>query len=181
MPRINPIDPSTATGDAATHLATVRKMLGGTPNLFTTAAHSPAALGALLGMITNLGKGVLGGKTGELIAVTVANANRCGYCLAAHTALGLGAGLSASALQSARHAQADDVKTTAVLTLAAAINQSRGQIDDATLTAARAAGVTDAEIVEVVAAVAANVFTNYLNNVARTTIDFPEIPLTAAA
>ena len=96
-------------------------------------------------------------------------------------ALGLGAGLSASALQSARHAQAADAKTAALLTLAAAINQSRGQIDDATLAAARTAGVTDAEIVEVVAAVATNVFTNYLNNVARTTIDFPEVPLTAAA
>ncbi len=181
MPRINPIDPSAATGDAATHLATVRKMLGGTPNLFTTVAHSPAALGALLGMLANLGKGVIGGKTGELIAVTVANANRCGYCLAAHTALGLGAGLSPSALDSARSAQAADARTAALLTLAAAINKSRGQIDDATLAAARAAGVTDAQIVEVVAFVALNVFTNYLNNVAKTTIDFPEIPLVAAA
>jgi hypothetical protein len=32
-----------------------------------------------------------------------------------------------------------------------------------------------------VAHVALNVFTNYLNNVAKTMIDFPEVPLIAAA
>ena len=146
MPRIQPIDPATATGDTAAHLDTSRKMFGGTPNLVTTAAHSSAALGAMLSLFANVGKSSLGAKTGELIAIAVAQSNGCRYCLAAHTAIGGSVGLSGAALADAR-----------------------------------AAGVTDAEMVEVVAHVALNVFTNYLNNVADTAVDFPEVPFAAAA
>jgi uncharacterized peroxidase-related enzyme len=181
MPRISPIDPSTATGETAAQLAVARKMFGGTPNLVTTAAHSPAAVGAMLSLFSHLGKASLGPRAGEQIAIAVAQSNGCGYCLSAHTAIGAMHGLTPAALASARRAQAADPKTAALLTLAVAINRSRGHIDDATLAAARADGLTDAEIVEVVAHVALNVFTNYLNSVAETTIDFPEVSLTAAA
>ena len=51
-----------------------------------------------------------------------------------------------------------DARTAALLDLAVAINQSRGRISDHSLAAARAAGIVDAEIVEVVAHVALNVF-----------------------
>lgn len=181
MPRISPLDPATATGDTATHLDAVRRLLGGTPNLFTTAAHSPVALGVLASMFASLGKSSVGGRTGELLAIAIAQSNGCGYCLAAHTAIGTSLGLGADALSAARTASAADARTTAILSLAVSINRSRGKIADAELTAARAAGLSDREIVDVVALVALNVFTNYLNNVAETTIDFPEVPLLAAA
>ena len=181
MPRITPIDPATATGAAAAHLAATKKMLGATPNLFTTAARSPASLAAMNSLFATLGKAPLGGKIGELIAVAIAQSNGCAYCLSAHSAIGASLGLSAEALASARLARSVDQRTEAILTLAAAINQARGKIDDATLASARLAGLTDAEIVEIVAHVALNVFTNYLNNVAETTIDFPVVPLAAAA
>jgi len=181
MPRITPIDPTAATGETAFHLQTSRKMFGGTPNLVTTAAHSPAAVGAMLSMFANVGQSSLGPRAGELIAIAVAQSNRCGYCLSAHTAIGETVGLTALALSAARHAESIDPRTAALLRLAVAINTSRGQIDDATLAVARTAGLSDADIVEVVAHVALNVFTNYLNNVADTTIDFPEVSLAAAA
>jgi uncharacterized peroxidase-related enzyme len=181
VPRIQPIDPTAATGVTATHLDTCRKMFGGTPNLFTTAAHSPAALGALLALFANVGKSSLGAKTGELIAVAIAQSNGCRYCLAAHTAIGTSLGVSAVALSEARQARAADARTAALLDLAVAINQSRGRIADQSLAAARAAGISDAEIIEVVAHIALNVFTNYMNNVAGTTVDFPEVPFAAAA
>jgi alkylhydroperoxidase family enzyme len=85
------------------------------------------------------------------------------------------------ALEAARVGKSTEAKTAGVLRLATAINESRGRIDDATLAAARLAGLTDAEIVEVVGLVALNVFTNYLNNVAKTALDFPEVPAGAAA
>jgi uncharacterized peroxidase-related enzyme len=181
MPRIQPIEPSTATGVTATHFATTRKMLGGIPNLFATAANAPAAFGALLDMFANTGKSSLGGRTGELIAITVAQSNGCGYCLSAHSAIGKTLGLSDAALSSARTARATDSRTEALLQLAKAINESRGHVSDATLADARTAGISDAEIVELVAHVALNVFTNYLNTVAQTTIDFPEVSLSLAA
>ncbi len=89
MPRIQPIDPSTATGDTAIQLAIAGKMFGATPKLVTTAANSPAA--------------------------------------------------------------------------------------------ARLAGITDAEVIEIVGHVALNVFANYLNNVSDTEINFPVVALDAAA
>jgi uncharacterized peroxidase-related enzyme len=181
LSRIQPIDPSHATGAAAEQLAAARKMFGGTPNLVTTAAHSPAALGAMLSLFSTIGKTSLGAATGEQIAIAFAMANGCGYCLAAHTALGANYNLSPAALAEARQGRATDARTTALMSLAIAINDARGQVDDATLRRARAAGITDGEIVEVVAHVALNAFTNYLNNVAETPIDFPEVPLLAVA
>ena len=181
MPRITPIDPATATGDAAAHLATTKKMFGGTPNLFTTAAHAPVALKAMNELFATLGKSSLGPKQGELLAIAVAQSNGCGYCLSAHTAIGGMYGLDASALAVARTAGSSDPKTSAVLQLAVVINSSRGRITDAQLALARAAGISDQEVVEVVAHVALNVFTNYLNNLAGTAIDFPIVALDQAA
>jgi uncharacterized peroxidase-related enzyme len=181
MPRIRPIDPATATCEAATHLATTRKMFGGTPNLFTTAANAPAALNALLGLFASVGTSSLGAKRGEQIAIAIAQSNGCGYCLAAHTAIGGMNGLDPAALASAKQAASPDAKTAAILKLAVAINEKQGRIDDRALAAASAAGVTDAEVVEIVAHVALNVFTNYLNGVSQTEIDFPVVALDTAA
>lgn len=181
MTRIAPIDPATATGDAAQHLAATKKMFGGTPNLFTTAAQAPVALKAMNDLFATLGKSSLGAKQGELLAIAVAQSNRCGYCLSAHTAIGGMYGVEAGALAAAREAASADPKTTALLHLAVAINEARGHLSDAQLTEARMAGVTDQEMVEVVAHVALNVFTNYLNSVAGTEIDFPVVSLASAA
>jgi uncharacterized peroxidase-related enzyme len=181
MPRIQPVNVATATGEAAAQLAATKAAFGGTPNLFTTAAQSPAALEAMLGLFKSTGKSSLGAKIGEQIAVAVAQANGCGYCLSAHTAIGAMHGLDAATLAGARHAKSSSSKTAAILTLALAIVHTRGQVSDDALATARRAGVTDTEIVEIVAHVALNVFTNYLNNVAQTTIDFPEVALDAVA
>ena len=177
MPRIGPLDPATAAGDTATHLATARKMLGGTPNLVTTTAHSSAALGALISLFGYAGRTSLGARTAEQIALAVAQRNRCGYCLSAHTALGKLHGLDDATLTAARSAASRDARTAALLGLAVDITEARGHIEDASLGAARDAGLTDAEIVEVVFLVAFNVFTNYMNSVAQTTIDFPVVLL----
>jgi len=181
MPRIHPIDPTTATGETAAHLATARKMFGGTRNLVTTAGNAPATLGAMLGMFSNVGKGTLGGRIGEQIAIAVAQSNGCGYCLSAHTVIGKMHGLDPAELAAAKSAGSMDPRTAAILRLAVEINRSRGQVGDQVLTSARSAGITDAEIVEVVGHVALNVFTNYLNNVSETEIDFPVVALDVAA
>lgn len=181
MPRIAPVLPESVAGEAAKHLATTRKMFGGTPNLFTTAANAPATLGALNDMFANVGKGTLGPKVGEQIAIAIAQSNGCGYCMSAHHAIGKMHGLDAAELAAAKRATAPAPKTAALLQLAVAINQARGKLTDAELAQARAAGITDAEIIEVVGHVALNVFTNYLNNVSQTTIDFPVVALEAAA
>lgn len=180
MPRIHPVDPQHATGPVAQQLAATARALGGTPNMFRTAAHSPAALTAMNSLFGTLGKGQLGGAIGEQIAIAVANANGCAYCLAAHTALGAGHGVSAAELATARQGESAEPRARAAMALARAIVATRGRVDDAALAAARGAGLGDGEIVEVVAHVALNIFTNYLNNLAQTEVDFPAVALEAA-
>jgi AhpD family alkylhydroperoxidase len=123
----------------------------------------------------------LGGKVGEQVAVAIAQSNGCQYCLSAHTAIGGMHGVTAANLASARHGHSDDPKAQAAITLALEIVRTKGRVSDATLANARTAGLTDGEIVEVVGHVALNIFTNYLNNLADTDVDFPVVALEQAA
>lgn len=181
MPRIQPVDSATATGAAGEQLAATQKLFGSTPNMFATAAHSPATLAAMNGFFESMGKSSLGGKVGEQVAVAVAQSNGCQYCLSAHTAIGGMHGVSAANLASARDGRSDDTQAQAAISLALEIVRTKGRVSDATLAAARAAGFTDGDIVEVVGHVALNIFTNYLNNLADTEVDFPVVAIERAA
>lgn len=175
MTRIPALVPNQTTGTAKTLLDAVQKKLGVTPNLMRTLANSPAALDGYLQLSGALAHGVLPAKVREQVALAVAEANLCDYCLSAHTAIGKGAGLQPADIDAARHAKAGDAKVDAILKLARSIVVLRGKVTDAELAAARKAGVSDAEIVEVTVHVALNVLTNYVNHVADTEIDFPPV------
>jgi uncharacterized peroxidase-related enzyme len=178
--RITPVDPATATGKAKDLLGAVRAKLGVVPNLTRVLANSPAALQGYLGLSSALGGGALSPKQREQVALAVGEANRCGYCVSAHTFLGDKLGLSADDLLDARRGTASDPKTAALLQLAANVVERRGELEDEHIAKARAAGITEQELVEIVALVALNVFTNYLNHVAGTEIDFPLVSLESA-
>jgi uncharacterized peroxidase-related enzyme len=173
MPRIQPVDP--ANTEAKTHdlLEAVQKTLGLVPNLYRTAARSPAALEGLVALSGALARGAFRAGFRESIALAVAEANGCDYCLSAHSALGRGAGLSDEAIEKARRGTAVDQKTAAALGLARALVQNRGRISDPALDEVHRAGITDEEVMEVIANVVVNIFTNYVNIVAGTDIDFP--------
>ncbi|MCA0375548.1 MAG: carboxymuconolactone decarboxylase family protein [Gemmatimonadetes bacterium] len=181
MSRIRPVDATTTSPAAAEQLAVTRQMFGSVPNMFATAAQSAPTLAALNAFFAALGKAPLGGAVGEQVAIAVAQANGCGYCLSAHTAIGGMHRVSPANLAAARHGRSDDPTAQAAITLALEIVHTRGRVSDAALARARAAGLDDSAIVEVVGHVALNLFTNYLNNLADTAIDFPVVPLEQAA
>ena len=176
VPRIEPIQASSATPEQDRLLASVKKSMGMVPNLIATMARSPAVAQAYLGFGQMLSRGVLSSQTREQIILAVSEANQCEYCLAAHTALGLKAGLTREETLAARRGEADSVKTTGTLKLARQIVEARGHLSDEDIDTARIAGLTDAEIVEVVGVTALSLFTNYFNHVAGTEIDFPAAP-----
>lgn len=173
MTRIAPLDPAAAEGKAADLLAAVAKTLGMTPNLFRVAARSPAVLEGLLGLSGALGAGRLPARTREAIALSVAELNGCDYCLSAHAAIGRRVGLSEAEVGAARLGRSDDAERQAALEFARAVVTARGRVTDADVERARSADLDDGALVEIVAHVALNVFTNYLNIVAGTEIDFP--------
>jgi len=168
-------EPSRPTLDA------VNRQLGTVPNLFRLVASSPAALAALTGLQGALSK-TLDVKTRERIALAVAQVNGCGYCLSAHSYIGLNlARLTPEEIARNRQGSSDDPRAAAAVRFAAEVARQRGHVSDAELAAVRQAGFGDAQIVEIVALVAENVFTNFLNEVAQTDIDFPAVPVAEAA
>jgi len=175
MNRITQLDPASATGKTKQLFDGVEAKLGIVPNLFRVLGNSPAALEGYLNFSAALAGGALSVKVREQIALAVAEGNLCSYCLSAHTFIGGKVGLSELEIAAARKSSASSDKTDAILKLALSVVVQRGEISDGALKAARTSGVTDAEIVETVANVAVNIFTNYVNHVARTVVDFPEV------
>lgn len=181
MQRITSIHPAEATGKAKQLLDGVQAKLGITPNLMRALANSPAALDAYLHFSSALSAGTLNARFREQLAIAVAQANSCEYCLSAHTAFGSMAGLSATELAASRQAHSEDAKRDAGLQFAQAIVLQRGEVSDAALALVRQAGYSDGEITEIVANVAINIFTNYFNHVARTDVDFPLVSVSMNA
>ena len=180
MNRLQPVDPNTAQGKARTLLDAVKQSFGVVPNLFRVTAQSPAALEGMLGLFAAVGSGNMDAQTRERLAIRTSEHNGCEYCLSAHTALGRQAGLSQSELDGAHVGDSFDPKARAALQLAGRILETRGHVGNGDIAAAKAAGMTDGDFVEVVANVALTVFTNFLGNVAETQIDFPVVKPRAA-
>ncbi len=173
------INTATAAPASQELLKQIHSAFGATPNMFKAVANSPAALTSMWGSFGALGAGTLGAKLGEQIAVAVANRNRCEYCLAAHTVLGKNAGVSDGDMASAQIGKSTDQKTQAALTFSLKIVEQRAAISQADVEAVRAAGFNDAEIVEIMAHVALNLFTNYVNVAFNVPVDFPKVALKA--
>ena len=181
MNRVSLIDRNNASADRRQLLDEIHGAFGTTPNMFRAVANSPAALRSMWGAFGALGNGTLGAALGEQIAVAVADRNACDYCLAAHTALGRKAGVSADALHAAQAGQSTDPKTQAALDFALKVVDGRGQVSQADVQALREAGFDDEGIVEIMAHVALNLFTNYVNVAFEVPVDFPGVALRRAA
>ena len=157
-------------------LAAVQQQLGMVPNLMKLVGHSPAALEGYLSLNGALAKGKLELQLRERIALAVAEYNGCDYCLSAHDYLGRHvARLSDGEIDAARNGHSQDSRAAAALRFARSVAETRGHVADTELAALHAAGFDEAGAIEIVATVALNVLTNYVNNVAQTDIDFPKV------
>jgi uncharacterized peroxidase-related enzyme len=163
-------------------LEAVKRQLGVVPNVFRVVANSPAALEGYLGLNGALGKGSLDAKTRERIALAISEVNGCNYCLSAHTYLAKTlAKLDDAEIARNRDGTSTDPKADAAVRFAAKVARERGNVTDADLQAVRRAGYTDAVVIEIVLHVALTTLTNYVNEVAKTEIDFPVVSVRRAA
>jgi uncharacterized peroxidase-related enzyme len=173
--------PTPATIEAAPPAAqpllqAVKKQLGVAPNLFRLVANSPAALEGYMSLSGALGKGALLAATRERIALSVAEFNGCDYCLSAHTYLGRHvAKLDDAEMTANRNGASNDPKADAAVRFAVQVTKLRGHVSNEDFAAVKAAGYTDAQIIEIVQHVALNTWTNYINTVGETEIDFPVV------
>lgn len=176
MSRVN-LESQSAPAASQPLLAQIQQAFGATPNMFKAVANSPAALQSMWAAFGALGKGSLGARLGEQIAVAIANRNRCEYCLAAHTVLGQNAGASAADMAAAQVGTSSDARTAAALDFALKVVERRAQVDDTDIARLREAGFDDGQVVEILAHVALNLFTNYINVALDIPVDFPRVAL----
>ena len=175
MPRLNIVEPATATGRAKEIFDGPLKAMQ--LNIFKGIANSPAALDFYLNASGALKQGVLTDAEREAFQLAVSEANGCDYCLAAHTHLGKGAGLSEDQTVQARRGRIEgDAKLGAITAFAVALHEKRGYVSDDDLSAFKSAGFDDAAVVEAIATYALITFTNFFNHVHQTEVDLPAYP-----
>ena len=173
MSRLNLIQTNGATSELKRSLKNSRLKLKEVPNFFHLLANSPASLRAYIRADAALVRGLLTPRERLQVALAVAEINGSSYSLSAHHDMGKSLGLTHQEMRLARNATAADPKAETMLRFTQAVVLQRGEVSDDDFQALRKAGFTDAQIVEIVANIALNIFSNYFNSVAKTEVDFP--------
>ncbi|EDY81108.1 alkylhydroperoxidase AhpD family core domain protein [Verrucomicrobiia bacterium DG1235] len=175
MNRIKLIQAETATAGTAALYQAVKTKLGLVPNMVKAMGNSSVALEGYLGLSGAVSKGSLRPATREKIALLLAEANQCDYCLRAHSAISGSLKIPQDEISDARRGVTPNAKEQALLNLAQAILETQGAVSEQDFSDAKRAGVSDEEIAEVAANVALNIYTNYFNRLAQTENDFPAV------
>ena len=153
----------------------VYKKLGFVPNVLRLTSLSPSALTALDSMQKSLSES-FDARFRASVALAVSEVNSCLYCLAAHTYIGMNFGkVAPSELSLARRGMSGDRKLAAVGRFVKEVVNSRGHVTEAELIHIREAGFTDEEVLSIIGLSVKFMFTNYINNVFNTKIDFPVV------
>ena len=181
MSRLNVVETNTANAEQKALLEGIQAQMGMVPNFLKVLANSPDALRAFLGLHGIASSGSLNAATRERIALVLAQQNSCQYCVSAHTAIGRKAGLSNEEIHAARSGTSSDKRAAAAVQFAEQLMEKRGEVTNLDLMAVRAAGYSDAELVEIITHVGMNFFTNLLGKASQVAIDFPKVELHAVA
>jgi uncharacterized peroxidase-related enzyme len=155
--------------------ADLESKLGFVPNIYATYALSGNAPSRYLTFAN--GKTSLYNREKEAINLIVSQVNGCAYCQAAHTQLGKMNGFTEEQTIQLRQGKADfEQKIDSLVKLAKEITENRGQISDSVLQSFFDAGYTKENLVDVILNIGEKVTTNFLHNVTKVPIDFPEAP-----
>ncbi|WP_118182427.1 carboxymuconolactone decarboxylase family protein [Paraburkholderia phosphatilytica] len=181
MSRLSTPSVADATGTAADLFAAIKKNAGKVPNAYATiGGYAPDVLGAALNLDAVLQKSTLSKAEIETIRLATSEVAGCDYCLAAHTVMGKFAGLAPDTMKQIRTGAATgDAKRDALVRFVRAIVTTSGTLPAEELNAVREAGYTERQVMETALAIAAISFTNIVNRVNDTTVDFPAAPSVA--
>lgn len=176
MPRLKKVEKEIADAKVQEIYTTLEGKMGKVINIFKGMGNSSVGLNTYLAMGANLAQAKLTAKERETIALTLAEYNECQYCLAAHTAIGAGAGIDEETNKAIRQRKVTDPKLQAIVDWTIAVLDTKGYVSNEQISAFKNAGYGDEEIVESVAVIAQNIFTNYFNHINDTEVDFPAAP-----
>ncbi len=165
------------TGPSGQVYAQIKKAIGSVPKTFEAiAAHGPAALKSMLAADAVLASGSLSKRDQETIKLIVSGVTGCDYCEAAHSLLGKLAGLNPEELRNIREGKpTGDAKRDALAGFVRKLAETSGTISDEDFAAIKAAGYSDAQLVDISLGFAITIFTNVFNRINDTDIDFPAV------
>jgi AhpD family alkylhydroperoxidase len=165
MSRI-PVPTPDSASDATTEIyAQIRKAIGKVPNTF-----------AAIGADSVLATGTLTKRDQAAIKLAVSSVAGCDYCVTAHNMLGKLAGLTPDELGKIRRGQSTgNAKRDALIRFVRVLAETSGTVSDAEFAAIRAAGYTDAQLVDISLAFASITFTNVFNRLNDTEIEYPAV------
>jgi len=173
MALLTPIDPNAATGETKQMFDALDRGIGRVPTMIRLMAHSPAILETYLHFNHAFERTSLSPRTRALITVAIAELSGCDYMLSIGMVLGRQQGVAAADLDAARAGRASDSKTAATLQFVTNIVCHGAHVPSEEVERLRQGGFSEAEIVDIIAAVALNIFRNYFNLTLATEIDSP--------
>lgn len=176
MSRLTEIHEQDATGKTAELFSGIKKAMGKVPNAYLTiGGHSPAALQQALAHNAMLHKGSLSAQELEAINLSVSEATGCDYCLAAHSLMAQKAGFTRQQILALRRGQyEEDAHLDALVKFSQTLVGTTGTLPEAEVSALHNAGFDDRQVIEIISAVSAILFTNMVNRVNDTVVDFPK-------
>jgi len=153
-------------------LEKVNEAFGFTPNLTRVLAGAPAALKAYLTAGEIFDSTSLSPREQETVLLSVSFENGCGYCMAAHSAVGLMKGLSEEVVVALRTGERlSDPQLDAVSRFTRAVVRERGKPSARELQGFLDAGYTRQHVLEVLVGVTMKTLSNYINHLADTPLD----------
>ena len=172
--RLAVLDEKTAPEGSRPILRGAREAFGFVPNLLGVLAHSPVALRAYAELSQILEGGTLAAGERQVVLLTVSVANRCHYCVAAHTVLAEQAGVGREALRAIREERAlPEGRLAALSSVARRLVERQGWLEEGHVAEFLAAGFEPGQLLEVIASVALKTLSNYSNHLAATPEDPP--------
>jgi alkylhydroperoxidase family enzyme len=145
---------------------------GMVPNIAGAMSTSPVLIGSLVGLFQKVHGGNFSEEQIQVLLLTNAVTNASAWAVAFHTALALKEGVAPADVQAIRERRTpQNPKNAALSTLARTLIEKRGRLDDQDVSRFLQAGFDKAQLLEVIAAVAASTITNYTGNVTKPPVE----------
>jgi uncharacterized peroxidase-related enzyme len=176
MPAFPLIDEATAQGDVARIFADFRRTKGTAfvPNFFKTLANAPAAMEGTWNVYRDVGnRGLLPTALKEMLFVAISAARNCQYCTTAHLAFCtlLGVDPATLAVLATNIGAIEPQRTREVIQFAVRCATDPGSLAEANYDVLRGQGITEAEIIEIVAMAAFSVYATIVADALKVDID----------
>jgi AhpD family alkylhydroperoxidase len=153
-------------------LRQLQQTFGFIPNLAGAMAESPTLIGGFIGLFQKVHSGTFTEAQIQTLLLTNAVTNACTWAVAFHTFLALKAGVDPADVEAIRDRRVPkDNKHGALSTLARTLIEKRGRLGAQELLKFTEAGFGKAQVLEVIAVVAASTITNYVGSVTQPALE----------